>query len=65
MKEDIMLTLSDLRDYLRVSDSTIYRMLRNNMLPCNHIFKVGRIIRFHPSIKDELKSPSNGIQKVE
>lgn len=49
MANDIM-TVTELADYLRVHQTTIYRLLKTNGIPA---FKVGSDWRFHRSAIDK------------
>jgi excisionase family DNA binding protein len=44
LPEPTVFTVKDLAHYLKVHQSTIYRLLRTAELPC---FRVGRMWRFH------------------
>lgn len=56
--ESALMTVKELAVYLNVHTSTIYRMLRQNALPC---FKIGSDWRFHRMAIDEwIRSKTTG-----
>jgi len=56
VKPDDVLTIEDLSVYLKISKSTLYKLVREGKIPCQ---KVGRHWRFHKQAIDSWLQNSN------